>query len=141
FGYKCAKKYQDYLLKICSTFSTPREVSEENIRISSDIVSCGPAFLSFILRNMIDDAIKVSKLNEEDATLLVSEMLFGIGELIKQDHYSFQTLENKVCVKGGITGEGLQVLNDELTGVFEKVYKQTNEKFINEKKYLMNQYN
>lgn len=140
FSQFCSKKYKDFLWKLCSQFSTPIEIEEKFVRISSDIVSCGPAFLSFILQEMIAGAQKKTNIDRDTATKLVEEMVFGVSQLIKDKHYSLQTLEEKVCVKGGITGEGLLVLEESLSGVFEKVYDATHQKFAEEKKHLNQKY-
>ena len=52
---------------------------------------------------------------------MASEMIIGLGELLKQGHYTLPSLQEKVCVKGGITGEGIKVMEEELGDVFEHV--------------------
>ena len=136
FSEHCSEKYKEFLWRLCRQFSTPIEIEEKFVRISSDIVSCGPAFLSFILQEMIAGAQKKTNIDRETATKLVEEMVFGVNQLIKDKHYSLQTLEEKVCVKGGITGEGLIVLEKKLTGVFEEVFDATHRKFAEEKIHL-----
>ena len=68
-------------------------------------------------------------------------MLIGLGDLLKMGYYSLPTLEEKVCVKGGITGEGIKVLESELDGVFEKVFQATHKKFNDEVEKLEKVFN
>lgn len=71
---------------------------------------------------------------------LASEMLIGLGELLRKRHYSLQTLQEKVCVKGGITGEGIKVLENELGEVFEHLFQATHVKFEEDLKKINRQY-
>jgi competence protein ComER len=56
-------------------------------------------------------------------------MIVGLGELLKQGHYTLPSLQEKVCVKGGITGEGIKVMEEELGDLFEHIFQATHTKF------------
>ncbi|RPF55567.1 late competence protein ComER [Aquisalibacillus elongatus] len=120
----------------CKHFSKPIEIEEEHVRIASDIVSCGPAFLSFILEDMIDAAHKKTGIPVDQATSLVEEMIIGYGKLFEERIYDFSSLKDKVMVKGGITGEGMVALEDSYHQVFSHVFDATHEKFYNEKDHI-----
>jgi len=50
-------------------------------------------------------------------------MLIGTAKLLEKNHYTLQELQEKVLVKGGITGEGIKVLEEgRLTELFEAVF-------------------
>ncbi|MDE3839682.1 late competence protein ComER [Bacillus methanolicus] len=129
FGKHCDEKWKRQLYHLFSTFSEPVEIENEITRVASDIVSCGPAFFSYLTRRFISAAVKETEIPEETAVKLASEMLVGLGELLKKRHYSLQTLQEKVCVKGGITGEGIKILENELGEVFEHLFQATHVKF------------
>ena len=82
-----------------------------------------------MLQQFIQGAVKETRIEEAVATKLASEMIIGLGELLKQGHYTLPTLLEKVCVKGGITGEGIKVMEKELGEVFEHLFHATQEKF------------
>lgn len=132
FGTNCTNKWKTELLQLFSCFSKPYEIPESITRVASDIVSCGPAFFSYLTRRFINGAAKETEINTETATILASEMLIGLGELLQKGYYTLPALEEKVCVKGGITGEGIKVLENELDGVFEKLFGATHEKYREE---------
>jgi competence protein ComER len=140
FGKYCKKKWKQQLNDLVSTFSKPVEIENDITRVASDIVSCGPAFFSYLTRRFISAAVKETKIDEETAMKLTSEMLVGLGELLKQRHYSLQTLQEKVCVKGGITGEGIKVLENELGEVFEHLFQATHIKFEEDLEKINRQY-
>ncbi|MFE8703236.1 late competence protein ComER [Cytobacillus sp. FJAT-54145] len=129
FGTRCEEKWKANLKELFTHVSRPLEIEEEITRVSSDIVSCGPAFYSYLTRRFIQAAVSETKIDEETATILASEMLIGLGELLRKGFYTLPTLQEKVCVKGGITGEGIKVLEAELGEIFEHVFQATHEKF------------
>lgn len=132
FGDRCTDKWKNELLETFSMISTPLIISEEITRVSSDIVSCGPAFFSYMTRRFIEAAVTETKIDEKTAEKLFEHMLIGLGDLLKKGYYSLSELEEKVCVKGGITGEGIRVLENELEDTFEKVFQATHKKYAQE---------
>ena len=74
------------------------------------------------------------------ATILASEMLIGLGELLRKGYYTLPTLQEKVCVKGGITGEGIEVLEKELGNIFEHLFQATHLKFEDDLADIKKQY-
>jgi competence protein ComER len=129
FGEQCSDAWKDNLWQLFKYISVPVEIDESTTRVASDIVSCGPAFFSYLTQRFILAAIKETKIKEDTATTLASEMLIGLGELLKKGHYTLPTLQEKVCVKGGITGEGIKVIEAELGDMFEHVFQATHRKF------------
>lgn len=129
FGKNCEDKWKSKIKELMSPISRPIEIDDEITRVSSDIVSCGPAFYSYLTQRFIEAAVHETKIDQETATILASEMLIGLGELLRKGYYTLPTLQEKVCVKGGITGEGIKVLENELGEVFEHLFQATHLKF------------
>ncbi|MDQ0216800.1 competence protein ComER [Oikeobacillus pervagus] len=140
FGNCCEKEWKEYLWTTMKMISTPIEIEENITRVASDIVSCGPAFFSYLTRKFINGAVNQTEIDETKATILASEMLIGLGELLKKKIYTLPTLQEKVCVKGGITGEGIRVLEDEIGEMFEKLFQATHEKFAEDLTITKNQF-
>lgn len=128
FGNKCINNWQEIIIELFGHISHPLLIKDDITRISSDITSCGPAFLGFILQKYIEAATSNTNITKEQATKLVSEMVIGFGELLKND-ISLPVLIEKVCVKGGITGVGIEVLSTRLDGIFEELIEATHQKF------------
>ncbi|MFB9761767.1 MULTISPECIES: late competence protein ComER [Bacillaceae] len=129
FGERCSKKWKDTIITLFSGISAPTIIDEDITRVASDIVSCGPAFFSYLLQRFVDAAVQETNITQEKATLLASGMLIGMGKLLEKEIFTLPTLQKKVCVKGGITGEGIKVLEEELGEVFEHVFQRTHTKF------------
>lgn len=132
FGTRCKTEWREALFTLFKKVSVPLEIEENITRVASDIVSCGPAFFSHLVQSFINAAVKETEIDQETATKLSSEMLIGLGELLSQNHYTLQTLQEKVCVKGGITGEGIKVLESETGDMFEQLFQATHKKFAKE---------
>lgn len=129
FGKNCRSEQRALLLSLVEKISVPIEIEEEVTRVASDLSSCGPAFISYLLERMIEAAVSVTTISEAQATALVTNMMIGYGQLLSKDYYTLETLRKKVHVKGGVTGEGLKILEEELGPVFEHVFEKTQEKF------------
>lgn len=140
FEENCPVHHQEFIERIMTKISTPVTIEENITRIASDITSCGPAFFTFLLRQFIDAAVEETEITKEQATLLAGKMIIGLGQLIEQEVYTLETLQEKVCVKGGITGEGIKVLEEEIGDMFKHVFKQTHEKFRQEKEKINEQF-
>jgi|SRR5579875_1736539 len=132
YGENCRKEWRDRIDLIMEKISKPVHIDEKITRVASDIVSCGPAFFCYLLQAFILAAVKVTEIDEKTATILASEMIVGLGELIKQGVYTLPSLQEKVIVKGGITGEGIKIMEKELGSLFEHLYKATHNKFKEE---------
>ncbi len=132
YGSHCSDKWRRELTSLVEHISTPVVIDENVTRVASDIVSCGPAFFSYVTQRFIDAAVDVTEIDSETATVLASEMLVGLGDLLKKKIYTLPTLQEKVCVKGGVTGIGISVMERELGDVFEKLFEGTQEKFVDD---------
>ncbi|MGG1573558.1 late competence protein ComER [Fictibacillus sp. NRS-1165] len=140
FGAKCHTEYKEKLLSLMSFISKPVIIDENVTRISSDIASCGPAFIGYLVQCFVDSSIKKTELTRNQATLLASEMIIGMGKLLETEVFSLPSLIEKVCVKGGITGEGIKILNEGAGDVFDKVIGRTHAKYHEECKKISEQF-
>ncbi|MFJ7754997.1 late competence protein ComER [Peribacillus muralis] len=129
FGEGCSKEAKTALHELASAISAPVVIENDITRVASDIVSCGPAFFSYLAQAFIDAACQTTKIDKETATTLTENMLIGLGELLGKGVYTLPALQEKVCVKGGITGEGIKVLEAETGEMFHHLFQATHEKF------------
>ncbi|WP_428909192.1 late competence protein ComER [Niallia sp. Krafla_26] len=140
FGQNCKTSWKNRINEMTEHISRPLEIKEDITRVASDIVSCGPAFYSYLTQRFIQAAVQETKIDQDTATILASEMLIGLGELLRQGHYTLPTLQEKVCVKGGITGEGIKVLEKEIGNMFEHLFQATHLKFEDDLASLRSHY-
>ncbi|AKO94210.1 late competence protein ComER [Priestia filamentosa] len=129
YGESCKQHYRLFLDHLLSKISIPLSIENNITRVSSDIVSCGPAFFSYLLQRFIDSAVEETEITKDQATKMISEMVVGFGKLLETNLYTLPTLQEKVCVKGGVTGEGIKVLEEHVGEMFNKVFQQTHAKY------------
>lgn len=129
FGAACSDEWRNTIITLFESISEPVLIEETVTRAASDIVSCGPAFFSYLIQRFTDAAVKETDISKEMAEQLASGMITGMGKLIETGHYTLPALQKKVCVKGGVTGEGINILEKELGDVFEHLFQKTHEKF------------
>ncbi|MBP3951331.1 late competence protein ComER [Bacillus suaedae] len=136
FGKRCTSEDRYFLTNLMSSISKPLLIDEDITRVSSDIVSCGPAFISYILQQFIDGAVRQTNISKEDATTLATNMMIGMGKLLEKGHYTLPTLQKRVCVPGGITGEGIKVLENEIGPMFDHLFQQTHAKYYEDQELI-----
>ncbi|WP_082233773.1 late competence protein ComER [Halobacillus massiliensis] len=136
FGSTVTEEYKKELLSLFSYISRPVEIEEAYIRAASDIVSCGPAFVGFLLERMIEAAHEVGDIPVDKATELTQEMVVGLGGLLEKKIFTFPELIKKVTVKGGVTGEGIKALENNINETFPEMFKATHYKHFSDKKSL-----
>ncbi|MFC3882993.1 late competence protein ComER [Bacillus songklensis] len=141
YGESCSRDYQQVLYELFSAISHPVLIDHSITRIASDIVSCGPAFLSFLLQKFVSAAVSETNISKEKAIELASQMVIGMGKLLEKEIFTLPTLQEKVCVKGGVTGEGIKVLEAELGNLFEHVFQQTHAKYYEDIEKVGQQFN
>lgn len=129
FGTSATEEVRGTILTLFSEISSPIEITEDFLRVSADLSSCGPAFVSYLLQQMIAAAVEETGISVEAATYITSQMVIGFAELLKQGVFSLPALEQRVCVPGGITGEGLRPLKEGVPGLFNEVFRRTHRKF------------
>ncbi|WP_108722186.1 late competence protein ComER [Gorillibacterium timonense] len=129
YGSRVRPEDKARLEQLLAPISRPLEVSEEHTRISSDLSSCGPAFLSFLLAKLVDAAVEIAAINRSEAERMASEMLLGTGMLLTAGGMSPEDVIKRVAVPGGITEEALRLLEKELGSTFTRLIGSTHAKF------------
>lgn len=120
---------QAMLEGLLSHISEPIRIEEQYTRVVSDLSSCGPAFMAFLLQQFVDAAVRETGIDRTDAIRLAGNMLLGTGLLLTEGGMSPEQLQSRVSVPGGITARALLQLETELDGVFERLIRTTHAKF------------
>ena len=124
FGSRVSADDQRDMLTWLNRIGTPIPISEEQIRICSDLTSCGPAFLADWLLRFAKAAQKEG-LSWNMAVFLVQSMVSGVGQLLKEGAWELTDIIDQVAVPGGVTAAGLAVLRASDDDVFASVFAAT----------------
>jgi competence protein ComER len=109
--------------------SDPIRIDEQYTRVVSDLSSCGPAFMAYLLQQFVNAAVLETGIDRTDAIRLAGSMLHGTGLLLTEGGMTPETLQARVSVPGGITAAALRQLDSEMSGVFERLIQTTHAKF------------
>ncbi|WP_040948309.1 late competence protein ComER [Gorillibacterium massiliense] len=129
YGSRIEERDRQVLERLVSAISHPVEVTEQYTRVSSDLTSCGPAFIAFLLQKLVDAAVAETGIARDAAACMAGEMLLGTGMLLTAGGMSVEELQRQVAVPGGITAAGLQLLDREVSDVFSKLIQATHAKY------------
>ncbi|WP_416149293.1 late competence protein ComER [Salipaludibacillus sp. HK11] len=136
---RCSVDLRNELWTLFSSISSPIEIERDITRVASDIASCGPAFISYLIEQMIKGAAEETNIDEDTATSIAESMLIGYGELLRQKHFNLATLRDRVTVPGGVTGIGLNVLKKEVGFMFHELFQETEKKYLEDRRGISDQ--
>jgi pyrroline-5-carboxylate reductase len=101
------------------------EVPESKIEAFTDLTSCSPGILSAIFQEYINSAIRIGKVSRKQANKVFIQTLYGLSKLYYEENNSFDAVISRVARKGGTTEIGIKVVQDNIPGCFDEVFKQT----------------
>jgi len=123
------------VLGLLNAIGTAVEVDEKDFDPFTDLTSCGPALIAEMMRQFAEAGARHG-IDREDAWEMVLETLQGAALALSSGE-SAASLKEKVATKGGITEQGLLVLEAELPAVFDQVMERTTAKHAEVRKRLM----
>lgn len=126
FGDRSTVADRALLDQLFRTISEPVVIQEAQARICSNLSSCGPAFLAYVYRALSAAAMQYQPdLTPDLVDKLVRETVKATSQLIEQNGYNWTDVINRVSTPGGITAEGIKVLDEQMAGVWEQVMETT----------------
>lgn len=85
------------------------EIPEQNMDILCAISGCSPAF-SYMFIDALAKTGQKYGLDYNSSLILASNTVFGASKMVLENDISPDELKNNVCSKGGVTVEGVKVL-------------------------------
>ena len=126
----------EFINNIFKVISSVKTIKEEDFEVASDLTSCAPAFIAEILNEFTNAAIGNSEISKEDAEEMVIKTLYGTSKLLIKGGMDFDEIISRVATKGGITEQGIKVLDEKLPAMFDQLLKTTQKKHETRKKEL-----
>jgi len=74
------------------------------------------------------EAVKHSSFTPEEAEEMVRTTMLGTATLLSKRKIPFDSLINRIATEGGITQEGIKVLDEKLPDVFNELFLATQHK-------------
>lgn len=104
------------------------ELSESEMGIGSELVSCMPGFISAIFNEICISAKKHTNIPTAEITQMILNTMIGTGQLMLEKNLSYQDVISRVATKGGITEEGVKVIQNGFPEISDEIFNKTLEK-------------
>lgn len=113
-----------YIERLLSSVSKVMRVDEELFEPAGDLMSCGPALITRILMEYAAAGSRNSTLSQDACLAMVIETTCGTIRLL-QEGIKPDDLISRVATPGGITEEGVKILEHDLPPVFDRLFDTT----------------
>jgi pyrroline-5-carboxylate reductase len=117
-----------------------KEIEERQIDLATDLTSCATAFYAAILSSFSAAAARHADFNEDELRELMLPTCLGTARLLLENKVDYPELISRVATKGGITAEGIKVLDSRLPEIFDLLLTVTLEKRRNIKQLMRQEY-
>ncbi|MCK9152392.1 pyrroline-5-carboxylate reductase family protein [Methanobacterium alcaliphilum] len=117
-----------YLEELFENISIVKTVQESDLRIGTDLTSCAPAFWAFLAMKFADIGAEKSGIPKKDARDMVIQTLYGTAKLMANEDWDPDEIISRVATPGGITEEGLKILDEDIGPVFNRLFHATSSK-------------
>ncbi len=117
-----------YIKNLLQCMGTVIELPELEMGMGSELVSCMPGFIAAIFNEICVSAQKHTNIPSVEVAQMVLNTMIGTGQLMIENSYSYQDVISRVATKGGITEEGVKVIQEEFPEVSDAIFNKTLEK-------------
>lgn len=104
------------------------ELPESEMGMGSELVSCMPGFIAAIFNEICVSAQKHTSIAAEEVVQMVLHTMIGTGQLMIENNCSYQDVITRVATEGGITEEGVKVIQEAFPQVSDAIFGKTLEK-------------
>jgi pyrroline-5-carboxylate reductase len=116
---------RSFISDIFSKIGKVKEITESQMDLAADLSGCAPAFYAAIMNNLAQVALKRGVLGAEVIKEISLATLYGTAKLMLEKDIDYQDLINRVATPGGITEEGVKILDRTIPSVFDEVLTTT----------------
>ncbi|MDQ0189668.1 NAD(P)-binding domain-containing protein [Alicyclobacillus cycloheptanicus] len=124
YGSRFDTARQECFEALLSQISVPFAVNESQLRVCSDMTSCGPAFLAGLLRAWAEAASETGHISCAEAEYLLTKTFISTGALLSSG-LTIGDILHKVTVPGGVTAAGLRIVDATAPAVFKRLHEET----------------
>lgn len=101
---------------------------EGKLGIATDLTSCGPGLMAEMIAQFALSGARAGGIGDNDAIEMAAETMLGTALMLADGRLSPGVLAERVATKGGITEQGLLVLERELPEVLDRMFEATGRK-------------
>ncbi|MDW5562669.1 MAG: pyrroline-5-carboxylate reductase dimerization domain-containing protein [Methanomassiliicoccus sp.] len=127
-GRKVSTAQANALESLFSRSSRVKVLPEDQFGICTDLTSCGPGLLAMMMDQLAASGARSGSIDPREAMDMVAETMLGTALVLADRGRSPAMLVERVATRGGITEQGLRVLESELPGTFDRMFAATRRK-------------
>lgn len=123
-----AESDKEKLRRLLGVIGEVIDLSENEVGMGSELVSCMPGFIASIFDVICESAGKHTKIPREQIVKMVLNTVSATGDLLLNKDMTFAQTVERVATKGGITEEGTKVIYEMFPDAADKLFEKTLEK-------------
>lgn len=128
FNHRTTNSDKKELIRILKCMGNVIELPENEMGMGSELVSCMPGFIASIFDVLCQAAKKHTSIPEQQVVEMVLNTLCATGNLMLENNMTFDEVVSRVATKGGITEEGVKVVNENFPKIADAIFLKTLEK-------------
>lgn len=117
------KKDVEFVENIFAALGDVKIVDESDLEVATVLTSCAPAFIAVIIRKLAEAGSKRSSFSQEETEKMMIKTFYGTSKLLYEEGMAFDDVVLKVATPGGVTEEGVGLLEGDLPQLFDKVFR------------------
>ncbi len=102
-----------------------KEIKETQFDLGADLCSCAPAFFASILKNFVEATRNHGNFSDDELKEMIIRTCHGTSKLMMGHDVALGGFISRVATRGGITEEGVKILDARLPAVFDDILKTT----------------
>lgn len=130
----------EFLTSAFGKIGKVKEITEEQMDLAANLSSCAPAFYAAIMQNLTETARNHGSLTSEEIKEICLATAYGTFKLLSEKDINFAVFVRRVATPGGITEEGVKILDSTLPDIFDEVFNATLAKRRKIKQEIRKQY-
>lgn len=115
------------ILKLLKRIGEPIEVREKLLEVATDLSSCSPAFWAYLVGAFIQEASRLG-LPKVAAQCIATRAMLGTAKILAHEPHLERVID-AVATPGGITREGIKVLEKEFPHTVKEIFRKTGKKY------------
>lgn len=127
---KVEGKDRNFICDLLKKIGDIYELEESEINVGTNLTSCAPAFIAYLLDQYVRSIIRNSNLPYKEAFDLFKSTVTGTLKLLEKNGETTSELIDRVATKGGATEEGIKVLSEKLPEAFDQLLSATMERHL-----------
>lgn len=126
---KVTDEEASYIENMLSSFTKVVRSREEDFGFAADLTSCGPGLIAAIMKELTEAALRrPGNFSKDEITAMVQETLYGTAKLMLEKNMDYNDVITRVATKGGITEEGVKVIEADMPQVYDRMLSEIKQK-------------